>query len=540
MSIYCPPSYQTDPRRVAAVAVIADCRVLVYAHLDPRRGLVPGIRAVYGLHEQTPAALVRALIEQHVAAVWILDLPPAQWRALADAVLAAPDLDAHILTADGALAGVIAQLRGADGAGHGLPLGIYHPGVQDSWGMAPVLERLRRTASSPAVAALWLAEAVMVAAYALDMQLRFSPSYTGLAMLRQEISAYEARGGELPELSAEWRERLSALRPTYAVWRTPSLAALVGQAGLTDQRDAVLIWAYDRNGSYVSSAREVPVGDPLPTPVYQPQTPGVYRLSVLAAPEAPADRVPGPFHAGASAGAYPTVPPGELWAWEPQVRLAIQRGYALHIHEGWYWPKGRRGEGGRAPDLLRAWQARIWSARRAARAIESPAGRIAEALVKRCGVSAIGRLVQRQGEQLMETGEARRRGLRILWRETDERGEPTGRAQVVTDLGRTDLVQPGWWSQIISLANAALWRALYTYASRDTVLAYVDGLYTLAPHPELEHDRDQPGHMRGQGRIAVPRTDLARLDGLGPHELIKALARHARGADEDEGDADGA
>ena len=528
MTIYTPPAYQTDPARVKRLAIVQDGRMHVFTVSDPRRG---GSGAAYAdsLTLAPPHEFLRQVFWANVSSVWMLDghglaaAALATVPTLASDPQASPQYTAHELSSDGMLCGMIAQRRDpADpsGRGRGEPIGIYATWVNDFWGIS---------AAASILTPREVAEGLALASHLLGMQLRFSPSYTGLQMLRQELGLWEQRNGALPELSAAWREQLmdAELRAPYAQWRAPLPQGTAGAAA----GQPTPLWVYDRNSSFVSSAREVGVGDPEPTATYQPGRPGVYRVSAWSHATYWPDMLPGPFCVGAGIGTYPVNHYGPaVWAWEPQIRQAIRAGYQVRIEDGFYWPKGPRGSGGRVHDLFRTWQARFWDARRVARGWGG-SGALAAALTKKIGVATIGRLAQREGRALVRVEQAQREGLRIISRETDAAGELTGNAEVEMALGRTDLLQPGWWSVIIANSNERLWNALYTQAPQNTALAYIDGLTLTQAAPALDGDRDKPGGFRFQGRFTVPAAQVEQLNELGPGELVKAFARLQRAAD---------
>ena len=514
MTIYTPPAFQTDPARVKRIAIVQDGRMHIFTISDPRRG--SGAAYADTINLAPPHEFLRQVFWANVSAVWMLDGHGFAASALAIVPTLArdPQYTAHELSSDGMLCGMIAQRRDpVSGKGRGEPIGIYATWVNDFWGIS---------AAASILSPREVAEGLALASHLLDMQLRFSPSYTGLQMLRQELGQCERRNGDLPELSPAWREQLlsAEMRPTYAEWRGPLPTATAGPFD-------VALWVYDRNSSFVSSAREVGVGDPEPTATYQPGRPGVYRVSSWSHATYWPGMLPGPFCVGEGIGEYPVNHYGPaVWAWEPQIRHAIRAGYQVQIEDGFYWPKGRK-EDSRVHDLFRPWQTRFWDARRVARGWGGP-GALAAALVKKIGVATIGRLVQRDGRALMTLEQAQREGLRIVSRETDATGELTGNAEVEMPLGRTDLVQPGWWSTIIANSNERLWNALYTQAPQTTALAYIDGLYLTQEAPALDGDRDKPGGWRAQGRLDIPAGQIERLNELGPGDLVKAFARYDR------------
>lgn len=542
--IFCPPRYQTDPALVTRIALVSATHLFVFSHADPRRNgsaircvaSVPLLAAALDGPAAWGAALAAAILDSAAQAVWLVPtgergLPAqfrTQWPQIAAAIADSPELAANELSSDGQLAGLRLRRRARDGREVGPVIGVYALWVNDAWGIWQTIQgdgnggMLHRD----------IAEGLALAAFTLGAQLRFSPSATGLVLLRQELAHWEARNGVLSSLSDEWRERLEGMRPSYAVWRAPMASMLF----LPD--DLVTLHSYDRNSSFVSSAREVGVGDPLPTAEFQPSRPGVYRLTAWHGDPMESGRyTPGPFLAPGTEGDYPVHAVGvDVWAWEPQIRHAQRVGYEVEIAEGYYWPKRNDAEAGgvsRVHDLFRPWQARLWDARHAVQPWtlgnpEHSAGAVAERIIKTVGVSAIGRLVKGRGRASMSVSAARAQGLRILRRETDADGELTGMAEVEMPAGRLDLQQPGWWATIIANANERLWSALYSQARYDTVLAYQDALYTLNPHPLLAGPRHAPGGWREQARFTVRADALAPLDALGPRELVKALARLRR------------
>jgi hypothetical protein len=472
-TIAAPARWQVDPAAVKRVAVLCGDQLTIAAHDDPRAGGVLDI-----LHEDvgdTLGAIIGQCLDHDCGALWLL--PVAAWPGTDDhpvirawpqraaGFLASPaqrsacGVIAHPLSAgrmSKSLAGLIVQRRGPDGAGHGMPVGVYAPWVEDAWGLGAALEAI---GGDPDDRAYYLAEGVALAAYALGTQLRFSPSYSGQQVLRRTLAH---RRVEIPALSAQARDLVDQYRPTYAQWSRALPAK------------SLRIVKYDRNSSFVASFGEVPVGEPTSTKVFRDKCPGLYHVASFSPPrDRGAGSLPGPFRVGAvgEVGDYPDR--GACWAWEPQLRLAWARGWSVAIDDGWYWPRAQ------VHDLGRAWREVIWHARGEAEAYGGPVGRIARAIIKRAGVAAVGRLLQSAGHEVMDAGAAVAAGRAIESLEMDDDGEFTGLAEVRAALGRSDLLQPAWWSHIIANATERLFSAVYAHAEQTPVAAYIDAVYCL-------------------------------------------------------------
>lgn len=488
--IYAPEPWQADPANVKRIMVVVSGEYIVFEHKDPRGLPLKIIERNELPYECNSYELAGLAFATKCGAVWLTDPAPDLLTFDADDSV----YTWHELSADGAVCGLVAQKRGADGKGQGMPLAIYNPTVNDPWGIACILPRPYTVDSATRARAL--AEGVALAAFALGQQLRFSPSYTGNAILRRVLADHPR---EIPPLSQEWRETLYERRPSPVQWCQPNVAQGMQSAALINGGSDVEVHIYDRNMSYVSSAREVPIGDPVETHEFHPHLPGVYLV-------------------------------GDTWMWEPEVRHWL-RSITLkgtpppqfYYVTGYYWTKEQRID-------LRTWHDRIWAARRASRAVESVAGRIAEALVKKIGVSTVGRLIQRRGRKVCTEAEALRDGLRILNYETDDNGRDTGNVEVEAPLGREDMAWPHVWSTIISNANERLWNAIATYAPHDTILAYVDQFYCLSRHPELDEklDPNKIGGWKYSGSFHVDVSQLERLNTMGAQELVKAFAAMQR------------
>ncbi len=530
-AVYAPPVWAMDPAAIKRIGVWCWDGLHVFTHVDPFKS--PGAydrpvafwHAPFERQDVTFEDVARIALKMRCGAVWLLPLRGAMPSAAdprlvehfteeARAILRrSPDQSPseffwHELSAARGtkLAGLVAQRIGPDGTGVGLPLGIYATWI-DAWNIAGVLGALGAE-DDPERRAGRFAAGVALAAYALQAQLRFSPSYTGITILRQTLQQKQRHGGmEWPVLSAEWRERLTELLPAPVQWARPPVEGVDYDAA-GDDPTPLLVRKYDRIASYVASAREVPCGDPLPTSEYVEKCPGVYRI-IARAPESWHPYTPGPFAYGDGAGEYPapTRYSIDTWAWEPQIRIAERHGWEVSVQEGFYWP---RGKGGQVHDLLRAWQDRVWQARLACEAYGGVSGAIGKAICKRAGVATIGRMLQRTGRATTTRDVAREQGLRILSRQVDMTGHLTGMVQVEAAAGRTDLVQPGWWGTVIANANERLMAATYDHAPLDTLVWYIDAAYTAFPHPALAGSQ-QSGKFKLEKLMQLTRSQVREL-----------------------------
>lgn len=493
MGISAPPEWQTDPAKIKQIGIVCEDVLYVVEHRDPR-GVPLRVQGMYPLYSNDPAEIAGIALEQHCGAVWLLTPRPLGFDADDPAYVW------HELSAGGAIAGAVVQTRGENGKGVGIPLGIYAPHSNDAWGIAGALRG----------ATVWsLAEGVALAAFTLGQQLRFSPSYTGNTMLRGVLADYERRTGKMiPQLSPEWRKQLHELLPSPIQWRREigEFEPNTVYHSLSNRYEFTNfdVHIYDRNMSYVSSAREVPVGNPVETSEFHEHCPGLYRVDL-------------PHF-------------GQQWLWEPEMRHHVAYGNIIRIHEGFYWPKTQKID-------LRAWVDRIWgdpkedpplTGRRGAHAVQGIAGRIAEAIIKKVGVSTIGRLIQHTGRAMVSIEQAHAEGLRILSHESDDMGELTGNVEAEMQLGRDDLVWPHVWGTIISSANERVQHVIATYAPHDTILAYIDQIYTLGLHPELDGDPMKTGGWKYAGSFTVPVRDLEELNTLDAQALVKRFARYQR------------
>jgi hypothetical protein len=479
MAIYAPPAWQADPANVKHIGVVVRGQFYVVEHKDPRG--VP-LRILESHPIDSMLEIAETAVTRQCGAVWVLDFGiqymPETWRG---------DYLWHELSTKGGVAGYVVQFKGEDGAGKGAPICIHFVKMNEAWGLASY--------AHPEFNPQTFAEGVALAAFTLGQQLRFSPSYTGNAMMRRVLANYERHTGRaIPQPSPETRDLCMEHRPSPIQQR---MWAIAGEG------ERITLHIYDRNMSYVSSTREVPVGDPIRVNRFVPHRPGLYNVIDLLHP-------------------YET-----RWVWEPELRAIIDNdpdADLWEVVEGYCWP---RGDGGHILDM-RLWSDRIWTARRAARAVDSVAGRIAESIIKKVGVSAVGRLIQHTGRAVVSEGQALLDESLILSYESDDAGELTGNVEVEARIGRDDLVWPHVWGTIISGANERLLHAVATYAPHDTVLMYVDQFYCLERHSELEGDPMKAGGWKYAGAFDVPASDLEALNALGAQELVKAFAKYQR------------
>lgn len=543
-SIYVPPVWTVRPTDGGALGVVCGHDLLIFQNEDPRAtGGLAGAPFCIPLGDAAAdmAALVGLAYEHRIGSLWLIPAKGAQPSA-ADAPLliawtqkarvpalreAHPQYAWHELTARGTkgsaamLGGLVVQRMKESGERGGALLRIYAPWVQDVWPL-----RIGELPTELAARARTVASGLLLAQYVLGVQLRFSPSYSGLVLLRQTL-AQSRIDVDLSPLPSEWLDWLlnREHRASPLQWRR-SLSPEEAAGG-----ERVALHKYDRNASYVSSARAVPCGEPEQIYEYRPGWQGVYYISAQA-PAGWDPRTPGPFHVGQGAGDYPLTV-RDTWAWEPHIRLASKWGWGVNVHEGYAWPKAKQ------HDLFRPWQERIWAARRELAALEAVpnpgaviAARIAARIVKRVGLATVGRLLQAQGRSARSTDEAEELGLEVLWEDFDEAGDFTGMAEVKDALGRADLLHPEWWSIIIANANERLLNATYTTAPADTLGLYVDALYTLEPHEQLAGDPLKAGGFRHAGTAELPRNQIDQA--ASAQTLVKALARAGRLEEEGE------
>lgn len=491
-----PPVWMTDPTRCKRVGVLCGNKFYLTSIIDPRKGLgKTGCTLIDS--SSTLDEIVDMALRFECGHIWVLPSHEgfnhplvSNWDASCHEAVSregAYAIKYHPLTSRSTVAGLVAQVNNK-----GLPLCIFHAIMGDAWGIASGIDKLTLTDDKLAYV-LTLTSAI--ASYTLGIQLRYSPSYTGSQLLRMLIPNPET----VPELSPEWRARIADVRTTYLQWRRP----------LFESEKCLPLHKYDRNGSFVSSAREVPIGDPFESDQFIPGAPGVYHVTSFTAPCKLDFRYftyPGPFRMGepCTVGEYPIGPMinCDAWIWEPQIRLAIKWGADFTIDKGYVWKNKR--------DIFRNWQARIWTSRKLCRGMQSHsnpdlaiAAKLAESIVKRLSVATIGRLIAGKGRAVMLQEEAEAEGYNILDYQIDDSMNLTGMVEAQTELGKTDLANPAWWSTIIANSNERVIDTLYTCAPYDTALVYVDEIRTLQEHPELESSWDSVGKFKYEGCLPI-------------------------------------
>jgi len=549
-TIYVPPIWTVRPTDGGELGIVCGSELMVFRNKDPRLTETCWPYTVpLGEAANDVATLAALAYEHRVGSLWLLPCAGAQ-PAAGDASLlrawmqrahvpalreAHPEYTWHELTAKGSkgssamLGGLVVQRRNAEGESYGALLRIYAPWVQDVW---PI--RLEELPAGLDDRARVLAAGLLLAQHLLGVQLRFSPSYSGLVLLRQTLSQSRI-DVDLSPLSSEWLDWLLSRehRAHPLQWRRPLETSEPdgGDPRATGRDRPVTLHKYDRNASYVSSARTVPCGEPEKVSEYRPGRQGIYRFTAQA-PAEWSPCTPGPFHVGQGAGSYP-LRVEDTWAWEPHIRLALKWGWEVAVHEGYAWPKTAQ------HDLFRPWQERVWAARRETANLamsrnpeNAHIARIASRIVKRVGLATIGRLLQVQGRSARSVGEAESLDLEVTWMDVNEAGDFTGMAEVKDTLGRADLLHPEWWSIIIANANERLLNATYTNAPADTLGLFVDALYTLEPHEQLAGDPLKTGGFRHAGTVTLPRGDIDRSASAA--SLVKALARAGRLEEEGE------
>lgn len=545
-TLYAAPAWMRSPQKAGRVCVITCGRCYTYENVNPAaRGGVSGPPAF--VSERTGSdtrALLRWALESHIET--ILCCEPHRWDA--------PDLFAdgeedgyrfHRLTARGVggttvLCGMVGQRsRG------GNLCTLFDLTAGDPWalegsirGCAGLLadqgEPLART-----VASAWL-----LAAYAINQRLRFSPSYSGLQLLRGTL---EKTARDLTPPSAWARELIAEARPSPMAWVRPG--GIDPRAGRPEGRAvellpdlpaeteiAVLLFGYDRNWSYVTSARTAPLGDPwelnsdhlraLTRGEMRPDHAGFYLVTAVAPRDYPL-RAPGVFR-DARSRTYPHYI-ADTWVWGPQARLAESQGWTLGYHAGYVWTRGQ------APELLRTWSERMWDARRCCASIATRpnlqarrAGSMAEQIVKRIGVAAFGRLNQERGRTLRTVDEIEEEGGEILSYDTNAEGDLTDLATAETELGRSDLYRPEWWALGIAAANERVLSAALALPPDILAGIYIDEILTTLPVPELDGPRLRAGGFhRTHAGVYVPARETTNVQAL--IRAVTAAERDRRG-----------
>ena len=509
-------AWQYDPAKVKRIALVCGALVVVVEHADPRNHEARATSAALA-PDVTLADLARMAFAEGCHAVYLVPSASREdehpllraWDRLAtEAMRADPEHAWHEISADHTVGGMVAQQRDPNGEGRGLPLCIYYL-ARLPWGMK---NKIAALASDPLARCVAIGRALALASHTLGARLVFTPGNTGTQLLRAHLAKADQRW-DLAPLSSAWRERLHW--PTQIQWMRPDVGEAIQGAPL-------VLHKHDRNWSYVSSAREVPIGEPHETASYEPGCIGTYEISA-SAPAGWLPTMPGLFHVGEGMGTYPHRV-DHVWAWEPQIRLALRLGWEVEIHQGIAWRKDQK------KDLLRGWQEDLWAARRACANYADPTiGGLAESIVKAVGVTSIGRLKHAEGRKVVSASQAASEGLDIEWRvrTTSRTAEPL--YEVKTNLARADLYRPEWWACIISNAVERLQSAALTSAPRDCWLLYVDEMYCGEQHAEIFTDPRKAGGWKDGGSISI--TSASGIDPTSPYALKLALNEMGGGDD---------
>ena len=352
-----------------------------------------------------------------------------------------------------------------------------------------------------------LARGLYLAAELLGVRLRYTPSYAGRTLMIASIqeSSYERRGVSL-DMAPEWKDRIARLTAKDTGPLTPQMH--YARAICPDEQhgaDPVTLWSYDRNMSFVSAAAEVPTGEPMETGEYQPGCLGAYHVQA-SAPATWPQGVPGfiGIRTSEKYGAWPReVPDG--WVWSHQLRAALAAGWKIEITEGFYWPREQK------HSVLKSWSEHVWNARRQARELRGGAwgdsARIAEGIIKRCGVSAIGRLKQTKSHAVISAEKVKAKDARVLTLVPDDTGDWSGLVEAFFDRSPDALYQPAWWATTVSLATERLIQGCMIAGPR-TLAAYVDGILTTAPVETLRGEANKRGGWREQEQVTYRRAEL--------------------------------
>lgn len=364
-----------------------------------------------------------------------------------------------------------------------------------------------------------IARGLYLAAELLGVRLRYSPSYSGRTLMLDTLkhSHFAQRGGAL-DMTQDWKDRIARLVAKNTGDLTPQMhyARPLREA---EQQGAgeITLYSYDRNMSFVCSALEVPTGEPEETHEYLPGQLGAYRVNA-SAPATWAEELPGYIgvRTGEAYGAWPREVCG-AWAWSHQIGAAMRQGWQVEILEGFAWTREQKHA------ILKPWSEGIWSARlraREARARYGASAEIAEGIIKACGVSAIGRLKQAKSHAIIRPEQAEAKDARIITLVPDDMGEWSGLVEAFFDRSPDMLYQPAWWASIVSLATERLVNGCMIAGAR-TLAAYVDGVMTLAPVPELAGEATKRGGWRYVGEARYDRADLTGA----PSAIIRNLTR---------------
>ena len=489
MEIYCPPSSFRKPG--GTLGIVYGSHLYLFPVRDPQPEIVPTANKVIPLGEAASdlPQLIALLAHYKCRSCWLL--PQGKTASKQDATLLA-DFDRIDLfklnekTTDwlyqpltgqhNKLVGITVKQLGRDGQPTGQPYMLYAV-----WANTFNTEHIFSIMGEGRVSVL--AGALLLVSFVLDIQLRYSASWTGQCALREELQSWNKQLQGFPVIPDS---AYSVLEQHHARW-------LLWSRSITSTDDyRGSMYQYDRNWSFVSSAREVPVGQPTRTKQYNPSTHGFYRVTASA----PANwnaKLPGIFID--EEGNYPLHVRGVV-AWNPQITLALKLGWTVHVTDGYVWAKEQK------HDLFRSWQERLWKARRECETLKAErtgpaqdAAAIAVKMIKLIGVSAIGKLIQKTSNYLMATDAAIAEGKEIVTIERSRNFQLTGRAQVREERS-SDLYQPGWWSAIIARQTERIQTALYTQATDAAIGTYIDCIYCVRPVEALNGEKLKTGGFR--------------------------------------------
>lgn len=505
--------WQIDPDRGGPVVVAAGGWLWLYKPANPTYtgGMVPQKGVTVDCTHWSVGHMVDWAMQRQAETLLIMD----GWCADPELLRGDEYLGKyawHLLSARGPLKGAQSEPAGlfvvSINGKHSLA--VYALQASHAW---PFLRMLDDVPAVSEARAATVASAWLLAGYTTGCRLRFSPSYTGLQLMRQTL---RGRSVEMPPVSPAYRDLILEHRPVPVAWMRPTISG-----ELHGERDCVAVWSYDRNSSYVTSARAVPIGDPIhirPVTFGKGELPafGLYRIDAVA-PVEYSFRLPGYFRT--APGHYPREVV-DVWAWEPQIRAALAAGWSVRAHGGYAWPRAQM------PDLLRTWQERLWSARRECaavgqrpRQIARAAGRIAEAIVKDVGRAAIGRLMQQTGHAAATLDDAEAMGNRITGIGVGHHGLMSGYVEVENEILHDDLARPEWWAAIVANANERLQTAAWQHCGENILGEYVDELVTVEPVEKLcGHPLKAGGwHQKEHGKL----IDRAALQNV--QTLMRAL-----------------